>query len=159
MSRILEPNPQASELATRWHKLCRLWYMSIDSGNLHIPIYVCCHQAISKSRMWSLVATHAWHQKKGLGCSTSTVYTSEQLTLRLGICVKYFLLFPQKTCHHRKLRQTKCLLFIFWRKKSTVIPKKDIWLLVIWQNWCLHSVWLGTIWSHLSHEATKFAML
>ena len=25
----------ASELATRWHKLCRLWYMSIDSGNLH----------------------------------------------------------------------------------------------------------------------------
>ena len=41
----------SSKLATRWHKLCRLWYMSIDSGNLHIPIYVCCHQAISKSRM------------------------------------------------------------------------------------------------------------
>ena len=32
---------------------------------------------------------------------------------RAGICVKYFLLFPQKTCHQRKLRQTKCLLFNF----------------------------------------------
>ena len=26
---------------------------------------------------------------------------------RAGICVKYFLSFPQKTCHQRKLRQTK----------------------------------------------------
>ena len=35
-------------------------------------------------------------------------------TLGPGICVKYFLSFPQKkTCRQRKLRQTKCLLFNF----------------------------------------------
>ena len=32
---------------------------------------------------------------------------------RFGICAKYFLSFPQKTCRQRKLRQTKCLLFYF----------------------------------------------
>ena len=35
---------------------------------------------------------------------------------RPGICVKYFLSFPQK--NQRKLRQTKCLLFNFWPKKA-----------------------------------------
>ena len=34
-------------------------------------------------------------------------------SVRPGICVKYFLPFPQKTCHHRKLRKTKCILFNF----------------------------------------------
>ena len=36
-----------------------------------------------------------------------------------GICVRYFFLFPQKTCYQRKLRQTKCLLFNFWMIKLT----------------------------------------
>ena len=35
------------------------------------------------------------------------------ICFRSGICVKYFHSFPQKTCHQRKLRQTKCLLFNF----------------------------------------------
>ena len=42
-----------------------------------------------------------------------------------GICVKYFLFFPQKTCHQRRLRQTECLLFNFWMMKFAVIPKKQ----------------------------------
>ena len=41
------------------------------------------------------------------------------LTLWSEICAKYFLLFPQKTCHQRKLRQTKCLL-LKWMIKLTV---------------------------------------
>ena len=41
---------------------------------------------------------------------------------RPGICVKYFLSSPQKTCHQRKLRQTKCLLFNFWMMKLTNTP-------------------------------------
>ena len=36
----------------------------------------------------------------------------------------------------QKLRQTKCLLFKIWRLKFTTIPKKVIWHLTIWQNWC-----------------------
>ena len=35
------------------------------------------------------------------------------------LCVKYFLSFPQKTCHQRKLWQTKSLLFNFWIIKLT----------------------------------------
>ena len=39
----------------------------------------------------------------------------QNLNFRLDIkalyMCKYFLSFPQKTCHQRKLRQTKCLLF------------------------------------------------
>ena len=42
----------------------------------------------------------------------------------------------KKTCHQRNLRQTKCLLFKFWMIKFTFIPKKDIWHLPIYQNWC-----------------------
>jgi hypothetical protein len=37
----------------------------------------------------------------------------------------------RKTCNQRKLRQTKCLLLIFWVIKFTVTPKKDIWHLAI----------------------------
>ena len=55
---------------------------------------------------------------------------------RPGICVKYFLLFPQKKCHQRKLRVTKRLLFNFSMIKVTVIPKNAIWHMEIWQNWC-----------------------
>ena len=44
-------------------------------------------------------------------------------SVRPGICVKYFLSFPQKkTCHQRKLRQTKCLLYNFWMIKLTKTP-------------------------------------
>ena len=35
------------------------------------------------------------------------------ISARPGICVKYFLPFPQKTCHHRKTRKTICILFNF----------------------------------------------
>ena len=39
-----------------------------------------------------------------------------------GICVIYFISFPQKkNCHQRKLRQTKCLLFNFWAVKLTQV--------------------------------------
>ena len=40
----------------------------------------------------------------------------------------------KKACHQRKLTQTKCLLFNF--RVIKVIPKKAIWHLAIWQNWC-----------------------
>ena len=30
----------------------------------------------------------------------------------------------------------KCLLFNFWMIKFTIIPKKAIWHLKNWQNWC-----------------------
>ena len=36
---------------------------------------------------------------------------------RPEICVKYFLSFPKKTCHLRKLRQTMCLLLNFFNDK------------------------------------------
>ena len=50
---------------------------------------------------------------------------------------KIFSLVPsKKNSHQRKLRQTKCLFFNFWMMKFTVIPKKVIWHLAIWQNWC-----------------------
>ena len=45
-----------------------------------------------------------------------------RLDLRPGICVKYFLSFPQKKCHQRKVRQTKCLLFNFWMIKLIKTP-------------------------------------
>ena len=57
-------------------------------------------------------------------------------SFRLGIFVKYFLSFPQKTYQQRKLRQTKCLLFKFLMIKLTVMSKKAICHLAIWQNWC-----------------------
>ena len=37
-----------------------------------------------------------------------------------GICVNFFSCSLRNTCHQRKLRQTKCLLLIFWIIKSTV---------------------------------------
>ena len=43
-------------------------------------------------------------------------------------------MFSQKTCHQRKLRQNKCLLFNFWLIEFAVIPKKAILQLAIWQN-------------------------
>ena len=43
---------------------------------------------------------------------------------RPRIYVKCFLSFPQKTCHQRKLIQTKCLLFNLLMIMFTVIPKK-----------------------------------
>ena len=42
--------------------------------------------------------------------------------IRARFMCKYFLSFPQKTCHQRNLRQTKCLLFDFWMIKLTKIP-------------------------------------
>ena len=44
---------------------------------------------------------------------------------------KYVYCSLKKTCHQRKLRKTKCLLFNFWLIKFIVIPQK-----AIWQNWC-----------------------
>ena len=34
------------------------------------------------------------------------------------------------------ISETECSLFTIWRLKSTVIPKKAISHLSIWQNWC-----------------------
>ena len=39
------------------------------------------------------------------------------MLLRPAICVKYLLSLPQKNCHQRKLRKTKCFLFNFWMIK------------------------------------------
>ena len=42
--------------------------------------------------------------------------------MKQTLCVKYFLSFPKKTCHQRKLRQTKCILFNFSMIKLTKTP-------------------------------------
>ena len=52
---------------------------------------------------------------------------------------KLFSLIPSKK-KQRKLKQTKCLLFIFF----TVVPKEAIWHLAIWQNWC-SGQWIALI--------------
>ena len=46
-------------------------------------------------KSWSVKQKNMWYVPRGV---------------RHGICVEYFLSFPQKNCHQRKLRQTKCLL-------------------------------------------------
>ena len=55
------------------------------------------------------------HTKVAIICQPSVA----QWAIWPGIWVKYLLSFPQKTCHQRKLRQTKCLLFNFWMMKLT----------------------------------------
>ena len=69
------------------------------------------------------------------------IHTYKIKGLEPGICLKYFLSFPQKTCCQRKLRQTKCLLFNFLMIKFTVIlPKKAIWHLAIFAKLVFWSI-------------------
>ena len=69
--------------------------------------------------------------------------------LRSGICGKCFLLFPKKNSHQKKLRQTKCILFKIWRLKCTIIPKKAIWHLAIWQKWCFGLFYWNLLWRQI----------
>ena len=67
---------------------------------------------------------------------------SAKKDLRPGMCVKYFLSFPQKKTVTREnwdklsVYFSKRSLFNFWMIKFTVIPKKAFWQLAICQNWC-----------------------
>ena len=56
-----------------------------------------------------------------------------------NMCKIFSIVPSKKNCHQRKLRRTDCLLFNFWSMNFTVsLPKKSIWYLVIWQNWCFY---------------------
>ena len=60
---------------------------------------------------------------------------SEEWWFRPEICGKYFLLFPQKTSHQRKLKLLSVYISIFeWRHLQSYI--KTFCHLAIWQNWC-----------------------
>ena len=76
---------------------------------------------------------------------TQQVYEPTDI-LRLGICVKYFLLFPQKNLSPEK----NCLLLNFWIIKFTVVAKKNhltlgnlaklvFWSISSFKNWKVFS--------------------
>ena len=66
-----------------------------------------------------------------------SVYRRQEWGYRPRTFCKMNPLNPLRFYHSpEKLRQTKSLLFNFWVIKFTVIPKKAIWYLAIWQNWC-----------------------
>ena len=70
----------------------------------------------------------------------SSIKKKWQLTQARNMCI-IFSLVPSK-----KLRKTKFLLFNFWMIEFTVIPKKAIGHLTIWQNWCLGQFYHSKTW-------------
>ena len=56
---------------------------------------------------------------------TSQELASTTATMAQNMCKTFSLVPSKKTCHQRKLRQSKCLLFNFGVIKFTVIPKQD----------------------------------
>ena len=70
----------------------------------------------------------------------SSIKKKWQLTQARNMCI-IFSLVPSK-----KLRKTKCLLFNFWMIEFTVILKKAIGHLTIWQNWCLGQFYHSKTW-------------
>ena len=73
---------------------------------------------------WFFLIRRVWlknwaNQKEGF---SSAIFLARGFSTKARNICKIFSLVP---CHQRKLRQTKYLLFNFWMKKSTVIPKKS----------------------------------
>ena len=58
-----------------------------------------------------------------------------RILIRPGIFEKYFLSYPHKNTHQRKLGHTKCLLFNLWNYRIYSYAKNSYLVLTIWQNW------------------------
>ena len=66
--------------------------------------------------------------------------------LRPGIWGKYFLSFPQKNLSQEKTETNKVFYFQFLNDKIfSYKPKKAIWRLAIWQNWCFGQFYYSKI--------------
>ena len=96
--------------------------------------------------MMSILGFYSWQLKKDtifgaaqtniwpfLFCKsfrfTLSAFNSFEWTPRQAICIKHFLLFPQRICRQRKQRQTKHLLLNFWiieLTKTTILTNYQV---------------------------------